>query len=51
MIESKYEDLRDLGNRGTFQAVLRAEIRDNADLITARYVVRPKNSDEDKEER
>ena len=49
MIEAKYAEIRDLVNRGTFRAVLRTELPDGANLITARYVLAIK-SDEDKEE-
>ena len=42
--------MRDLINRGTFRAVLRTEMPDGANLITARYVPAIK-SDEDEEER
>ena len=50
MNEAKYAEIRDLGNRGTFRAVLRAEMPDSTNLITARYD-RAINSDENKHER
>ena len=50
MTEARYAEIRDLINRGTFRSVLRAELPDGANLITARYVLAIK-SDEDKEER
>ena len=42
--------MQDLVNRGTFRAVLRTELPDDANHIAARYVLAIK-SDEDKEER
>ena len=50
MIEAKYAEIRDLIKRGTFRAVLRAELSDSANLITSRYVLAIK-SEENKEER
>ena len=50
MIEAEYAKIRDLVSRGTFPAVLRIELLDGANLITARYVF-SKKSNEDKEER
>ena len=49
MIEAKYAEIRGLF-KGNFRAVLRTELRNRANLITARYVLYIK-SDEDKEER
>ena len=49
MIESKYAEIRDMVNSGTFRAVLRTELPDDANLIAARYILAVK-SDEDKEE-
>ena len=46
---SKYAEIRDLDNRGTFRAVLKAELPDSVNVITARYVFAIK-TDEDKEE-
>ena len=39
MIEAKYAEIRDIGTRGTFRAVLRTELLDGAYIITARYVL------------
>ena len=50
IIEAKYSEIRDLINRGNFLAVLRTELPDGTNLITAGYVLAIK-SDEDKEER
>ena len=50
MIEAIYAEIQDLVNRGTFQAFLRTELPDGANLITARYVLSIK-SEENKEER
>ena len=49
MMEIKYAEIRDLVNRDTFRAVLRTELLDGANLITARNVLTTK-SDEDKGE-
>ena len=50
MLEAKYAEIRDMVNRSTFRAVLRAEFPDGTNLITGRHVLAIK-SDEDKEER
>ena len=49
-IEAKYAEIRDLVNKDAFRAVLRTQLPDGENLITARYVFAIK-SDEDKEER
>ena len=46
MTEAKYAERRDLVNRGTFRAMIRKELPDGTNLITARYVLVIK-SDED----
>ena len=38
-IEAKYAEIRDLASRGTFRAVFRTELPDDANLITARCVL------------
>ena len=50
MTAAKYSEIRDLIKRGRFQAVLRTELPDSANMITARYLLAIKSS-EDKEER
>ena len=50
MIDTKYAEIRDQINRGTFRAVLRAKLPYAASLMTARHVLAIK-SDEDKGER
>ena len=50
MIEAKYAKIHNLISRGTFRAVLRTELPNGANMITARYVLLIK-SNEDKEER
>ena len=49
MIEAKHTEIRDLISRGTFQAVLRTELPDGANMITTIHVLEIK-SNEDKEE-
>ena len=50
MIETKYDEIRDLINRGTFRAFLWTYLTDGTNLRTARYDLAIK-SDEDEEER
>ena len=50
MIEAKYVGIWNLVNRGIFWAVLRTELPEGANLITAIYVFAIK-SDENKKER
>ena len=50
MIEAKFAKIQDLVTRGTFRTVLRTELLDGANMITARYII-AKKSDENKEER
>ena len=47
MIEAKFAEISDLINRGTFRAILRIEVPDGANMITARKVFSTK-SDQDK---
>ena len=39
MIEAKYAEIRNLIIRGTFRSVLRTELPDGANLITARHAL------------
>ena len=49
MIETKYAEILDLISRGTFQAALRTELSDNANIITVRYVLAINSTDDKKE--
>ena len=49
MIKAKYSEIRILVNRGPFRAVIRIELPDRENMITARYILAIKSS-EDKEE-
>ena len=50
MKEDKLAEIRDLINRGCFRIILRVEVPDGANRITARYELAIKQS-EDKEDR
>ena len=50
MIEAKYAEIQDLNYRGSCRAVLKTKLPDDANMITAGYVLSIK-SDEDREEK
>ena len=50
MIKAEQDEIRDLVSRGKFKAVIRTELPDSANMITARYVMATK-SKEDKVDR
>ena len=50
MMKAKQSEIRDIINRGSFRAVLRTELLNVVNMITARYVLAIE-SEEDKEDR